>query len=119
MIVLERPASARFFFNFVSVAEMILDETGVDLPIEGDVVGHIARALEDLYEKNSLASAKWDGWRMMVSDCTGQTILSLTLGGSGEQDDCLCTVPKDFNSSRPPNIADGPCGTDHVTSVRL
>jgi hypothetical protein len=108
MIFLGRPASARFFFNFVSPAEMILDETGVVLPIEGDVVGHIAHALEDLYEKNSLASAEWDGWRVKVSDCTGQTILSLSLGSSGKQDNYLCMGPKDFKSSRPPNVAGGP-----------
>jgi hypothetical protein len=80
MIVLERLASARFFFNLVSDTEMIHDEEGLELPSEGDVVGHIAHALEDLYWDGSLASAEWEGWRIDVADCTGQTLLSAALG---------------------------------------
>jgi hypothetical protein len=83
MIVLERLASARFFFNLVSETEMIHDEEGVDLPSEGDVVGHIARALEDLHQNDMLASAEWQGWQVVVTDYFGQTIFSVALGYPG------------------------------------
>lgn len=98
MISMERPASARFFFNFISDAEVINDETGVDLSIEGDVVGHIARALEDHYQDSSFASAEWDGWRIVVADWTGQTVLSMILGGYSREGDELCSVSGDFRS---------------------
>ncbi|WP_404289323.1 DUF6894 family protein [Microvirga sp. RSM25] len=98
MIVLERPATSRFFFNFVSDTEVIRDETGVILSIEGDVVGHIARALEDLYRDGSLAPAEWDGWRIEVADCTGQYVLSISLGSSSQESDNRCPVPRDFKS---------------------
>ena len=74
MMALQSPALARFFFNFISDdAEVIRDELGVDLSIEGDVVGTIARALEDLYRESSLAADEWQGWRMVVADDTGRT----------------------------------------------
>ena len=96
MIALERPASARFFFNFISDVEVISDETGVDLSTEGDVVGHIARALEDLYRDSSFASAEWEGWRIVVTDWAGQPVLSMTLGASSMERDELCSVAGDF-----------------------
>ena len=80
MIVSERLASARFFFNLISDAEMIHDEDGLDLPTEGDVAGHIARALEDLHQDGMLASAEWQGWQVVVTDCSGQTLFSVALG---------------------------------------
>jgi hypothetical protein len=98
MMRLERPASARFFFNFVSDTEVIRDETGVDLSIEGDVVGQIACALEDLYRESCLGSAEWEGWRIEVADCTSQTVLSVPLGGSIQEDGNFCPVPRDFKS---------------------
>ena len=98
MIALDRPASARFFFNLASGTEVIRDETGVNLSLEGDVVDHIARALEDLYCDGSLASPAWKGWRMEVADCAGQTVLSFTLGGPIQDDGNVCPVPTDIKS---------------------
>ncbi len=80
MIVSERLASARFFFNLVCDTEMIHDEDGLDLPTEGDVVGHIARALEDLHQDGILASAEWQGWQVVITDGSGQTLVSVALG---------------------------------------
>ena len=97
MMALERPTSARFFFNFISNdAEVIRDETGIVLSIEGDVVSSIACALEDLYRESSLAADEWQGWRMVVADDTGRTVLSLTLGGWIQEDGNLCPIPGDF-----------------------
>jgi hypothetical protein len=80
MIASERLASARFFFNLVSDTEMIHDEEGVDLPPEGDLVSHIARALEDLHQDGMLGSAEWQGWQVVITDCSGQTLFSAALG---------------------------------------
>lgn len=80
MIVSERLASARFFFNLVSDAEIIHDEEGVDLPQEGDLVSYIARALKDLHQNGMLASDEWQGWQVVITDCSGQTLFSVALG---------------------------------------
>jgi hypothetical protein len=80
MIVSERLASDRFFFNLVSDTEMIHDEEGIDLPSEGDVAGHITRALEDLHQNGMLASAEWQGWQVVITDGAGQTLFSVALG---------------------------------------
>jgi hypothetical protein len=98
MIMIETSASARFFFNFISDAQAIRDKTGVDLSIEGDVVGQIACALEDLYRESCLGSAEWDGWRIEVADCIGRTVLSITLGASIQEDSNFCSIPRDFKS---------------------
>jgi hypothetical protein len=82
MIDLERHATQRFFFNFVSDEERITDESGIELAAEDDVVHHIALALEDLYQESSLAAAEWQGWRIVVTDGAGQTMVSLALGSS-------------------------------------
>ena len=95
MIALERPASSRFFFNLVSDTEVIPDETGVELSLEGDVVGNIAHALEDLCQDGSLAAIEWDGWRMIVNDGTSQPVLSIALGRSSQERDNPCTA-RDF-----------------------
>jgi hypothetical protein len=79
-MVLERLASASFFFHLVSDTEMIHDEERLDLPPEDDVVGHITRALEDLRQNDMLASAEWQGWQVVVTDYLGQTIFSVALG---------------------------------------
>ena len=81
MIVSERLASARFFFNLVSDAEMIQDEEGIDLPLEGALVSHIARVLEDLHQDDMLASAEWQGWQVVITDFSGRTLFSVALGG--------------------------------------
>lgn len=112
MIALERPASARFFFNFISDVEVISDETGVDLSTEGDVIGHIARALEDLYRDSSFATAEWDGWKIVVTDWAGQPVLSMTLGDSSREGDGLCSVTGDFKSHTP-------IGMHHVRCTHL
>ena len=96
MIALDRPASARFFFNLVSDTEVIRDETGVDLSLQGDVVDHIIRALEDLYCDGSFASPAWKGWRMEVADCAGRTVLGFTLGGPIQDDGNVYPVPTDI-----------------------
>jgi hypothetical protein len=80
MIASEKPASARFFFNLVSDAEIIHDEEGVDLLQEADLVSHIARALKDLHQDGMLASAEWQGWQVVITDCSGQTLFSVALG---------------------------------------
>ena len=80
MIVSEKLASARFFFNLVSDTETIHDEEGLDLPPEGDVAGQITRALEDLHQNGMLASAEWQGWQVVITDGAGQTLLSVALG---------------------------------------
>lgn len=80
MIVLERHASARFFFDLISETEIIHDEEGLKLPSEDDVVGHIARALEDLHKNGTLASAEWQGWQVVITDGSGQMLLSAALG---------------------------------------
>jgi hypothetical protein len=80
MIVSERLPSARFFFNLISDAEMIQDEKGIDLPLEGDLVSHIARALEELHQDEMLASAEWQGWKVVITDFSGQTLFSVALG---------------------------------------
>jgi hypothetical protein len=81
MIVAERHASARFFFNLVSNTEIIHDEEGVDLPLERDLVSHIACVLEDLHQENDmLASAEWQGWQVVITDGSGQTLFSVALG---------------------------------------
>lgn len=90
MIVSERLAPARFFFNLVSDTEMIHDEEGVDLPPEGDLACHIARALRDLHQNDMLASPEWRGWQVVITDCSGQTLFSVALGYP-----CLeCTFPR-------------------------
>jgi hypothetical protein len=63
MISLEIRASTRFFFNLVSDTEVIWDEEGIVLLPEG-----------------LLASAEWQGWQMVITDCAGQTRLSVALG---------------------------------------
>jgi hypothetical protein len=85
MIALDIHTTKRFFFNFVSDDECIDDETGIELAAEGDVMRHIARALEDLYQDSSLAAAEWEGWRIVVTDGAGQTMLSFALGDSCRQ----------------------------------
>ena len=80
MIVSEKLASARFFFNLVSDTETVHDEEGLDLPPEGDVAGQITRALEDLHQNGMLASAEWQGWQVVITDGAGQTLLSVALG---------------------------------------
>lgn len=80
MIASERLASAKFFFNLISDAEIIHDEEGVDLPQEGDLASHIARALKDLHQDGMLASAEWQGWQVVITDCSGQTLFSVALG---------------------------------------
>jgi hypothetical protein len=80
MLASERLASARFFFNLVSDTEMIHDEEGLSLPPEGDVMGHIAHALEDLHQNGMLASAEWQGWQVVITDGAGQTLFSVALG---------------------------------------
>jgi hypothetical protein len=80
MLASERLASSRFLFNLVSDTEMIHDEEGLDLPPEGDVMGHIARALEDLHQNDMLASAEWQGWQVVITDGAGQTLFSVALG---------------------------------------
>ncbi len=112
MIALESPASARFFFNFISDVEVINDETGVDLSTEGDVVGHIAHALEDLYRDSSFASAEWDGWRIVVTDWTGQPVLSMILGDSSRGSNELCSIAGDFEPH-------APIGAHHVRCPHL
>jgi hypothetical protein len=89
MIVSERLAAARFFFNLVSDTEMIHDEEGVDLQPQGDVVSHIARALEDLHQNGILGSAEWQGWQVVITDCSGQTLFSVALGSPFLE----CTFP--------------------------
>jgi hypothetical protein len=89
MITSERLATDRFFFNLVSDAGTIDDEEGVDLPPEGDVVSHIARALEDLHQDGMLASPEWQGWQVVITDCSGQTLFSVALGCPSLE----CTFP--------------------------
>jgi len=80
MIISERLASTRFFFNLVSDTEIIHDEEGVDLPAEGDQASHIACALEDLHQNGMLASAEWQGWEVVITDGSGQKLFSVALG---------------------------------------
>jgi hypothetical protein len=80
MIVSERLASDRLFFNLVSDAETIHDGEGVDLPPGGDVVGQIARVLEDFHQDGMLASPEWQGWQVVITDGSGQMLLSVALG---------------------------------------
>lgn len=82
MIASEKLTSARFFFNLVSDTEVVPDEEGVDLPPEGDLVSHIARALEDLHQDGMLGSAEWQGWQVVITDGLGQTLFSAALGHS-------------------------------------
>ena len=80
MIVSERLASDRLFFNLVSDAETIPDEEGVDLPLKGDVLGLIARIFEDFHQNGMSASAEWQGWYVVIIDGSGQTVLRVALG---------------------------------------
>ncbi|MBL0403719.1 hypothetical protein JKG68_07065 [Microvirga aerilata] len=80
MTVSEQLASDRMFFNLVSDAETIPDEQGVDLPPKGDVLGLIARIFEDFHQNGMLASAEWRGWYVVITDGSGQTLLSVALG---------------------------------------
>ena len=80
MISSERRTPERLFFNLVSDTEMIHDDEGVDLPPEGDLVSHIARALEDLHQNDMLASAEWQGWQVGNTERSGQTPFSVALG---------------------------------------
>jgi len=80
MISLEIRASTRFFFNLVSDTEVIWDEEGISLLPEGDVVSSIIHALADLHQDGLLASTEWQDWQMVITDCAGQTRLSVALG---------------------------------------
>jgi hypothetical protein len=80
MISSERLASTRFFFNLVSDTEVIWDEEGISLLPEGDVVSSIIHALADLHQDGLLASTEWQDWQMVITDCAGQTRLSIALG---------------------------------------
>ncbi len=80
MISSERRTPERLFFNLVSDTEMVHDDEGVDLLPEGDLVSHIARALKDLHQDCMLASAEWQGWQVVITDCSGQTLFSVALG---------------------------------------
>lgn len=72
--------SAKFYFNLVSDREVISDDEGINLSTEGDVVSHVVRALEDLRQDGFLASPEWQGWKMVVTNCVGQTLVSVALG---------------------------------------
>lgn len=71
--------TARFFFNFVSDGEVIRDEKGVDLSMDGDVLTHIARAIGELQDDGLLVSVEWQGWQIEITDSAGQTVLSVPL----------------------------------------
>jgi hypothetical protein len=55
-------------------------------------MGHIAHALEDLHQNGMLASAEWQGWHVVITDCSGQTLLSFALGYP-----CLECTPSPLN----------------------
>jgi hypothetical protein len=82
MIESERLVSARFFFDLVSDTEVVHDEEGFDLPPDGDLVSHIARALKDLHQDGMLGSAEWQGWQVVITNGSGQTLFSAALGYS-------------------------------------
>ena len=78
------PASARYFFHFVSDHEVIPDEKGIVLWSGEGAVFAIIRAANGLI-KESLLLHERQGWRLDVTDGTGRTILSISLSDYNQE----------------------------------
>ena len=70
---------ARYYFHLADQHEIILDKDGVEAADRDEVYTEAARAIEELRRKNPAEAARWQGWRLDVTDAGGVVVFSISL----------------------------------------
>ncbi len=75
----ENQASSRYFFHLTNGGAMIRDEDGIEASDIQTALIYAMRAIEELRAEEPSTGADWQGWRLEVTDASGQMIGSLPL----------------------------------------
>ena len=68
-----------YYFHLANQHEIILDKDGVEATDPDDVYTEAAKAIEELRRKDPAEAARWEGWRLDVTDASGVVIFSINL----------------------------------------
>lgn len=69
----------RCYFHLVNGAEIISDDTGVEI-LDLETAHQFAlQAIEDIRAQSTQLGASWKGWRLDVADTSGNILLSIPL----------------------------------------
>jgi len=67
----------RFYFNLVDGREVILDETGVEVPSQEEARAEGLNAIRELREEDE--GMDWGAWCLSIADGSGRVFFSLPL----------------------------------------
>jgi hypothetical protein len=73
-------ASGRFFLNLVSDTEIIRDVEGLFLSSQDDLMSTVDQAVAELADEGDLGPEDLEGWKMLVTNATGQAVWTIPLG---------------------------------------
>jgi molybdopterin converting factor small subunit len=69
----------RCFFNLVSDHDVILDDTGIEVPDLQTAKIEAAKAIRELRQELSAAKEDWVGWRLEIVCANGNVLHSMDL----------------------------------------
>ena len=70
---------SRYYFNLTDGSEIICDDEGLQLADINAAVGYAIRAIEELRAEATSASEEWHGWRMEITNGTGEVVWVIPL----------------------------------------
>lgn len=72
------------FFHLVSVDDIIIDNTGIDVADLAVARALALEAIEDLKRESAGGSDDWEGWSLAITDVSGHVLSSISLGEAAE-----------------------------------
>lgn len=70
----------RYYFHLVSSMGKIPDSEGVEVASLGQAKAQALQAIEELRGEEDATDDDWTGWRLEVTDATGQLMMVFELG---------------------------------------
>ena len=71
--------SSRYYFNLTDGNQIICDDEGLQLADINAAVGYATKAIEELRAEAPSPSEEWLGWRMEITNGTGEVVWVIPL----------------------------------------
>lgn len=71
--------SSRYYFHLTDGNRIICDDEGLQLADINAAVGYATKAIEELRAEASSPSEEWLGWRMEITNGTGEVVWVIPL----------------------------------------
>jgi hypothetical protein len=73
----------RCFFHLVNADRSLRDEEGVEVADLHEARSEVRKAITELRQADALLAKDWQGWRIDVSNESGDVLFSIHLSGRG------------------------------------